>query len=154
MVNNVSFIRDTILLLRDIISGTVADPLNDRQRQSGDTGSNARFVMTSFPERAIAYPFITIQDVGMIDASLGMNTQDTSAQLRCQVDVWTKQVGQRDGIAGSVYHGLRTKQLGNSSLLSSGLYNFQLVSSRNLDEEGKGGVHRKSMDFQFRYNHT
>jgi len=148
-VNSISLIRDSVLLMRDIISGTVSDPLGDRQRQSGDPGSNARFVMTSFPERSIVYPFITLGMISMDDESLGMRSESSLARLRMQVDVWSKQMGQVDGLAGSIYDGLRTSQL--NSLVPSGLLDARLLNLRSLDEPGKGGVHRKSMDFELKF---
>ena len=154
VISSLGIVRDTTLLLRDVISGTVTDPVSNRQTQAGDAGSNARFVMTSFPERSIVYPFITVGDVTMLDENLGMGTEDSLSTMRYQVDVWTKQVGQRDGIAGSVFHGLRTSQLEAGGLVGSGLIDFRLVSMRNLDEDGKGGIHRKSMDFEFKFVNT
>src|SRR3990170_3581700 len=143
-INSISSVRDTILLFRDLISGTITDPVSNRQQQSGDPGSNSRFVMTSYPQRAIVYPFIIVQDINMLDQNLGMQTEDSLSTMRLQVDVWTKQVSQRDGIAGSVFYGLRTSQLGTSSFVGSGLMDFRLVSMRNLDDPGKTGIHRKS----------
>ena len=153
-ISSIGLIRDTILLFRDIISGTVVDPISDRQRQSGDPGSNARFVMTSWPQRATVFPFITVQDVSTLDISLGMQSEDSLARMQLQVDVWSKQVGQRDGIAGSVFYGLRTNQLGTSSLLGSDLFDFRLASMRNLDDPGKTGLHRKSMTFEVSFVNT
>ena len=145
-INSVSFVRDVTLWARDVISGAVADPVSDRQRQSGDPGSNARFIMTSWPERSVVYPFITVQDVSMTDQNLGASTEDSLVSIRMQVDVWGKQKGQTDGLAGSAYYALRTTQLDSNGGVGSGLFDFKLLSSRNLDEPGKGGVHRKSKD--------
>jgi len=148
-INSISLIRDTVLWARDVISGAIVDPIADRQRQSGDTGSNARFIMTAFPERPVVHPFITVQDIGMSDRNLGASTEDSNVQIQLQVDVWSKQKGQCDGLAGSVYYALRSNSL--DAATTSGLFDFRLLSTRNLDEQGKGGLHRKSMDFALNY---
>lgn|SRR3990167_3363141 len=152
MTTSIGLIRDTVLLFRDLISGTVVDPVSNRQQLSGDPGSNSRFVMTSFPQRAVVYPFITVQDITQSDVNLGMRTQDSLSSIRMQVDVWTKQIGQRDGMAGSVFHGLRTSQLNN--LLGSDYFDLRLVSMTNRDETGKTGVHRKMLEIETSYVNT
>ena len=154
MVSSVSLFGDLTLWARDVISGAIADPLSNRQQQSGDPGSNARFVMTSWPSRPSVYPFITVSHITTNDTNLGMQTEDSISKNVLQVDVWTKQVSQRDGFAGSVAWAIRNTQLGSNGGLASGLYDIRLISARNLDEPGKGGLHRKSLDFEISFINT
>ena len=153
-ISSVSLFGDLTLWARDVISGSVADPLADRQRQSLDPGSNSRFVMTSFPQRAIAYPYVTVTHVTTNDEHLGMSSEDSLSRSVLQVDVWAKQVSHRDGIAGSVANAIRLTQLDTTGGLASGLFGIRLISARNLDEPGKTGIHRKSMDFQVSFINT
>lgn len=153
-INSVSLYKDVTLWTRDVISGAIPDPVSDRQRQSLDPGSGSRFVMTSYPSRAVVYPFITVSQVNATDESLGIGTEDSLTTLRMQVDVWTMQVGQRDGIAGSVAYALRTSQLGTDGAYASGLFDYALIGMRNMDDPAKTGVHRKVLDFEVIYINT
>lgn len=150
-ITSVGFIKETTLWFRDVISGAVADPVADRQAQSGDPGSNANFVMTSWPERPVVFPYVTVSHIDNGDTQLGMQTNDTQTDMVFQVDVWTKQVTQRDGIAGSVAHAVRTNAL---EAVPSGLFDLRLSSMRNQDEPGKGGVHRKILTYNVSFIHT
>ena len=146
-INSVSIPRDVVLFMRDLISGTIPDPLSNRQTQSGDAGSNARFVMTSWPERAVAYPLITVTHVSATDQRLGISTTDALMTNRLQVDVWSKQKSMTDGLTGSIYYTVRNSAL--TTAVASGLFTFRLAGMRNLDEIGKGGIHRKSIDVEY-----
>lgn len=145
MVADATALHDTIIFIRDLISTNVSDPI------SASRSGNERFVMTAFPERDVKYPIITVQDSGITDVSLGMQTEQSAIATNIQIDIWAKDTRTRDTLYDSVYDTLRTNQIGAGGTREETLFDFRLINVNNLDEDGKEGIHRKMMEIQYTF---
>ena len=152
-IGTASFIHDSVILLRNLLASGITDPVS-----ASRSGTDSRFIMTSFPQHSVLYPLITIKQLGMVDIErMGMSTEQKRLYARYEVDVWSKSTKQRDEIAGSVYNVLRTNQLGIENNISGtvveGLYNFQLINmfDRVEGEKEREKIHRKVLEFSYVY---
>jgi len=143
-VNSATMIHDLTLLLRNLLDDNLTDPKAPR-------ASGEKFVMTSYPDRKLTYPVVTVQIGGMTDTSLGMRSEDTQVNLSWEIRVWARDVKQRDEIADQVYQFLRTFQTGTDEFIDQGLFDFSLDSSTLVDEQGPKGLHSRILEGSFNF---
>lgn len=136
---------DTIIFLRDLLSTNVSDPLG-ASRPSGE-----KFVMTSYPQRIVNYPLITVKDSGFADIRKGgMQSEVTIMRVSVEVRVWARNVKERDEITQEVYDTLRDEQLtASTGTRQANLLDFALKSGVNVDDPGDDGIKSKVMTFSY-----
>lgn len=141
-----SFIKDTLLWIRDSLLNNVVDPI-------GRENPN-EFIFTSYPKQKIMYPVITINDIGIGPSTrLGMGSEEQMIPIRVEIRVWARNTKERDSLAIEVYHWLRENQIGDGDAFSQGfkLHNFRLINMRNIEELGEEGVKSKVMELEYTY---
>ena len=127
-VNSSTFIADLVNYLRDQLLTNITDPLGSR------TG-NDKFVMTSYPQRPVRYPIITVVDRGVSqEGKLGMGSEGTILRLMIEIRLWGRNVKERDELFGLVHNWLRTNQL-DTGTTSANIYDFNIRSVVNVSEE-------------------
>lgn len=134
-VSTGSFIYDTLTYIRDTLTSGITDPISSA-RTSVDT--RAKFVMTSYPERAVLYPIITVRNQGPTDIKrLGMQSELQWVNMPIEIRVWARNEKERDSLSTDVYNVLRGNQFGdvNSSADIKGLHDFNVKSSVPVDED-------------------
>ena len=144
-VSSQTFLADAVNLIRDKLRNNITDPISSKR-----TG-NEKFVLTSYPQRPVKYPIITVVDSGTVQpARLGMQSEGTVITLTLEIRIWARNVKERDELFDSVYNWLRTNQFGGSDALTDAkLHDFTLVSAVNVDEPGESGIKSKVMEVQF-----
>lgn len=145
MVASATPIHDTTVYLRDLLLNNVTDP------SSAGRPSDSKFCMTSFPQRTVHYPLITIEQINFRDVQLGISSQQSRIEIGIEINIWSKSTKQRDQLADSVYNVIRTNQLSGTSALSEGLFDMKITNIFNLDEEGKEGIHRKVIELKYTF---
>lgn len=138
MVNAGSVIHDSVLHLRNIIA-------------SG-TGRNC---YTSYPERTTRslFPFVTIAHTGQRSSPMSIaDAKGTQFILTFDINVFALNTKDRDVYADKLIYQLRTMQpAASSGTIAQGLHDFRIVSSVNIDEPGKQGIHRKVIGAQYKF---
>jgi len=144
-VSSSTFLSDTINLIRDKIKNNVTDPL------ASSRSSIEKFVLTSYPQRAVTYPIITVTDRNITQPSrLGMASESTLMRIDVEIRVWARNVKERDELTQQIYDYLRTNQLDKTTgLADSNLHDFTLMSAVNVDESGENAVKSKVMEVRF-----
>lgn len=144
-----SFISQPVLYIRDYLQGTLADPGSPRP-------GNSQFIMTSWPTRAAVYPVVIVEDNGIRDLErLGMQSESFYRQLPFTINVFGKDIVQRDSITQQVCDALRTNQFGTAGSESTtfGLHDFKLLSILpipDVDQQGKDtGIRRKEIRISY-----
>ena len=139
MINSTTFIKDVILFLRDNLRSNITDPLS----------RGANFVMTSYPEKDVRYPLITIKAVDLDTRSLGMASMQQWVTLSIEVRVWARNEKEKDGLTSLVVDQLRTIQYGSGGTNSEGIYGFRLTSAVPIEEEGTKTAKSMVMNFEY-----
>ena len=140
-INSNTFIADLVNFIRDKLKDNITDPLGNR-------ATNERFVMTSYPQRAVRYPIITITDLGSRqEARLGMQSESTLMKLGIEIRIWGRNVKERDELFDEVYTWLRTNQFGGSEATTdANIHDFSVSSVTNVSEPD---VKSKIMEVQY-----
>uniref|UniRef100_A0A6M3XK52 Tail protein n=1 Tax=viral metagenome TaxID=1070528 RepID=A0A6M3XK52_9ZZZZ len=146
-ISGSTIVHDSVLKIRALIASGVTDPI------SASRSSDTKFVMTSFPDRKVEYPVITIEGNKVSDERLGTSTQAMKSDIHCVTNIWSKSTKQRDALSDSVYQTLKTSQMGTQAGWTGteldGLYDFKFFGENNIDEEGQKGIHRKRIEFGY-----
>lgn len=151
-INNVSILSDSLRRMKELIASGITDPI------SASRSASSRFVMSTFPERNAEYPLITVSNRHGPSDRLGMQSEVMNLPVQFTVQVWGDTMKNKDTLAGSVLNLLRVSQYGIDSIANTGtgtniegLYDLQLTNMFDLDEEGKKGLHRKVIEFNYNF---
>ncbi|MHA1304875.1 MAG: hypothetical protein ACTSPI_14350 [Candidatus Heimdallarchaeaceae archaeon] len=128
-INSSTFTADIVNFIRSKLNDNIIDPLGSR-------ASNERFVMTSYPQRPVRYPIITVTDLGIKQESrLGMQSESTLMRLGVEIRVWARNIKERDEMFDEVYTWLRTNQFGGSdATVDANIHDFSMTSVTNVSE--------------------
>lgn len=145
VISDTTFISDSTLFLRDLLGSKVTDPISS----SRTSGNN--FVMTSYPERKVQYPLITIVCNNVSGDRDGMRSEGMNLNMIFEIRAWAKDVRQRDVLAQGIVTALRQNQTDDSTgTIANNLFNMRLLSAVNVDEPGENGVHSKVLEYGYK----
>ena len=129
MVNWATIIADVLWYLRDFLASNISDPIT---RPSGE-----RFVMTSYPSRAVTYPIITIKDMNSEDEGmLGFQSEAAKHYITIEIRVWVRTTKERDQMSDEIYQELKDNQIGTTGTSQAfDLHGLKLLSRININED-------------------
>lgn len=144
VLNGSAVLHDVTIRLKELLASGVIDPL------SGSRASGQSFVMSSYPDRPVSFPYITAKCSLGAPERLGMSSQAMKVPVKAEIRTWSKTVSQRDALADAAFYTLQQNQTNSSSGLEAfGLYDFGVVNQGDVDEPGKDGVHSKVTNVQW-----
>src|SRR3990167_785235 len=127
--------RDLLFFLKDLISDNVTDPVSSAR------GGSSAFVMTSFPEREVKYPLITIQINNTSERSAGLQVGTMDVILTAEIRIWSQSVTQSDQLCQQILDLLADNQYtASSGSIANDFHDFNILSCVRVDEPGQGGV--------------
>ena len=141
-INRSQFIRDSTFCVHNLISGNITDP------QAANRAAGEQFTMTSWPDRPVRYPVITVQQTGFESNFAGIASNNTINTVSFEINVWSKSIAEKESLAGSVFAVLAQNQ---TVTAASGLMDLKFYNITNLDEDGPAGVHRKLIGCRYLY---
>ena len=141
-INRSRFIRDSTFCIHNLLSGNITDP------QSANRATGEQFTMTSWPDRPVRYPVITVQQTGFESSYAGIASNNTINHISFEINVWSKSIAEKESLAGSVFAVLAQNQ---TITAASGLMDLRFYNITNLDEDGPDGVHRKLLGVRYLY---
>lgn len=143
-VATATFMTDTTCLLRDHLLTNITDPI------SAQRASDEKFVMTSYPERPVKYPLITVK---LEDAPgserLGAQSTLHLQNLPLEIRIWARNYKEKDELAQQVINQLRNADL--TTMVVGGLLNFEVLSAVNVDEGGQAGVRSRVIKVNYQF---
>jgi hypothetical protein len=138
VVNSGSIVRDSTLLLRQILASGITDPI------SGTRPTNSKFILTGYPDRPATYPIITIKSNYGNTERLGAFSESMKVGVDVEVRAWARNNKERDQLGDDVFRSLRNMQINSGSGTEVNyLYDYHIISSGDLDEDSKEGIHSK-----------
>lgn len=144
-----TFLADTILFIRNDLRDNITDPISST-RPSGQ-----KFVMTSYPERPVVYPIITVKmQNSSVPTRLGMGANVFFSTLTIEVRIWARTIVEREELAQDVINRVIDNSLPHTTTGSSSnvdLIGPRIESINDLDEEGKGGIHSRIVTLSYDY---
>lgn len=143
-----TFISDSLKFIRDDLGSNIVDPI------SGSRATNERFVMTSYPKRAVNYPIVTVKSAGISDDHrLGMRNTGTWTSMLIEVRAWARNEKEKDALTEQIINRIRSNQFGTSGGSISddfGLHDYKLMSVVSVDEDGEAAIKSSVMEFEFK----
>ena len=140
-VNRSAIIKQSTLIVRDLLLNSITDPLTGRS-------GNSKFIATAWPERDVQYPVITVEQQGYSTVPAGTSSNETIATIGFEINVWSRSTRERDELTGSVIAVIEQNQ---TVTQASGLFDMDFINITSIDEEGKAGVHRKVIELNYLY---
>lgn len=147
-VNETTFVRDILFFIKNDLS-VITDPIQSSR------GTKSKFIMTSYPSRQVKYPLITIKANNYTAIPAGMQTTAMDMQITLEIRIWARNTKERDELFTSVFNRLRNIQFTSGGSIANFLYDFNMSSALELDEEGDQAIKSKVMEVNYRfYNFT
>ena len=145
MANRSTLFRELLFFLKDQINTNLTDPI------SSTRGSSSAFIMTSFPEREVKYPLITLEITDTSESRAGMQTTAMDITLTVEIRIWSKSVAQSDKFAQEILDLLANIQFtASTGSTDNDFHDFNVGSVIRVDEPGKGAT--KSRIIQLNYS--
>lgn len=147
MVAKATLLLDTIFFIKNDLDSNITDPI------SSTRSSKANFVMTSYPNRPVEYPIITIKSTNIEALRSGMQTSAQDITISLEIRIWARNEKEKNDIYEDVLNRLATIQFAGSGSIANDLHDFNVLSSVEVDEEGEsGGQIIKSRILQCQYS--
>lgn len=139
-INDISILHDTVQRIKTILA----------------SGITTATILSAWPEKKVNFPLITVRANMASSSRMGIDSEMMEVPLLVNIDIWSKSTKERDCLTGSVFNLLRTTQYGVDSTVGSGtvidrLYDFRPGPCNDFDEPGKEGLHRKTMEINYKY---
>jgi len=140
-----TIIADTLSFLKNELSENIVDPITNR-------GTSSKFIMTSFPEREVKYPLITLEVSNLEESRAGMQTTAMDIDLTVTLRIWSKSVAQSDKLAQNILDHLADIQFTNSTgSVANDFHDFNIGSVIRVDEPGKGATKSRIIQLSYRF---
>jgi hypothetical protein len=143
VVSSATFISDVLGFIKSDLSNNVTDPI------VGSRDTKSKWVMTSYPQREVQYPLITIKLINQSANRSGMQTEAMDLEATIEVRVWARNQKEKDTIANSVYKRLRDIQFTASE--TNNLHDFRLNSMVEIDEAGEGTPKSRVINIRYKF---
>ena len=107
---------------------------NDLQTNITDVSNR---VYTSYPQRQVIYPMITIKIPNIEAFRAGMQTTAQDIVVTLEIRIWARNEKEKDTIYTDVLNRLANIQFISSGSIDNEIHDFNVISSVEVDEEGK-----------------
>jgi hypothetical protein len=145
MVNRSTIFTDVLSFIKSDLISNITDPI------SGSRKTNSKFVMTSYPQREVDYPLITLKMINMDGRRAGMQTEAIDISFNLEIRVWARNEKEKDNISQQVIDRLASIQFtASTGSIAADIHDFRLLSATEVDEDGETGI--KSRIIEVSYN--
>jgi len=145
MANRNTLIKDVLFFLKGQISSNITDPI------SALRGSSSKFVMTSYPEREVKYPLITVEVNNIEESNAGMHSTFMDIGLTIEIRVWSKSVAQSDQITQQILDLLADIKYVGTGSIANDFHDFNVGSAVRVDEPGEGGTKSRIIQLSYQF---
>ncbi len=145
-VESATFIRDVLFFIKNDLLGNITDPL------VGVRSTQSKFVMTSYPQRFVQYPLITIKLTNQEALPAGLQVTAMDVTLNIEVRTWGRNQKEKDELSNDCYKRLRDIQFtASTGSIANNLHDFKLISSTELDEPGEDQPKSRILNIQYKF---
>lgn len=145
MVEKTDLVTNVIQFIKESLEN-ITDPI------SSSRSSKSKFVMTSYPQRPVEYPIITIKLTNKEALRAGMQTTTQDITLTLEIRIWARNEKEKDEIYTEVSNRLANIQFTDSGSIENNLHDYNELSATEVDDVGEpGGKITKSRVMQVQY---
>ena len=146
VVESATFIRDILFFIKSDFLSNITDP------ESGKRSNNSKFVITSYPQRLVEYPLITIKLTNQEAIPAGMQNTAMDVTITLEVRIWGRSQKEKDELANTAFKRLRDIQFtASTGSIANSLHHFRLLSAVELDEPGEDQPKSRILGIQYRF---
>lgn len=140
-------------LLRDVLYFIKNDLTNITDPISSSRSSKSKFILTSYPNRPVQYPIITIKNTNIEALPSGMQSTLQDIKITLELRIWARNEKEKDEIYEDVLNRLNDIRFTGTGSIANNLHDFNVLSSTEIDEDGEsGGQIIKSRVLQCQYS--
>jgi len=140
-----TIIRDVLYTIKNDLRNNITDPI-----QSSRTPISG-FIMTSYPQRVVQYPLITIKLTNASATRAGMQTSAMDYVINLEIRIWARNQKEKDELFTAVLERLRNIQFSVGGTVDADIHEFSALSGVEIDEEGKGKPKSRILEVQYRF---
>ena len=146
MADRSTIIKDLLFFLKNDLDLNITDPV------SSSRGSSSKFIMTSFPEREVKYPLITLEVNNYEATRAGMQSTNMDVTLAVEIRIWSKSVAQSDKLTQEILDRLADIQFTTTTgSIANDFHDFNIASAVRVDEPGQGGIKSRIIQLNYRF---
>src|SRR3990167_5300621 len=145
MVNSATFIKDIFNFIKIDLIANLTDPISSKR------SADSRFIMTSYPERFVQYPLVTIKLINQTAKRSGMQTEAMDVEIFLEIRIWARNQLEKDNLANSIYKRLRDIQFIAGGSEVNNLHDFQLLSAIEIDESGDNAPKSRILQTKYKF---
>ncbi len=148
MANVATFIRDVLNFIKVDLLANITDPISSSRH------TTSKFVMTSYPQRKVQYPLITLKVTNQSAGRAGMQVTTMDVLVNLEIRIWARNEKEKDDLATKVYDRLRQIQFSASGSVDNDLHDFTLLSMNEVDEPGEQGIKSRILQISYTFWNT
>jgi len=134
VVEKNTLLRDILYFIKNDLTGNITDPI------SSNRSSKSNLVMTSYPQRPVEYPIITIKATNIEALRSGMQTTAQDITITLEIRIWANNERHKDTLATDVLSRLADIQFtASTGSIANNLHDFNILSAVEVDEDGESG---------------
>lgn len=146
MVTRANLIHDVLFFIKDDLDGPVNDPF------SSNRSTKSKFIMTSYPQRPVQYPIITLRITNIEELRAGMQTTAQDIIITLEIRIWARNEKEKETIYQQVSNRLKNIQFTATGSTANDIHDYNVLSAVEVDEPGEaGGKIIKSRILQCQY---
>ena len=144
-INSSTFVRDIIYFIKNDLLNNITDPI------AAARPSNSKFVMTSYPQREVIYPLVTIKAINYVFRRAGMQVTNVDGTVNLEIRIWARNEKEKDELFTAVLNRLKNIQFTTGGSTENDLHDFNMNSAVEVDEDGEGGIKSRVMEVVYRF---
>ena len=143
-MNRSTLIRDILYFIKNDFSSNITDPISSKRKVT------SKFVMTSYPQRPVDYPLITLKLPNIQASASGMQTSTLDMIVPMEIRVWARNESEKETISTQIIDRLANIQHITSGSIDNDIHDFALLSAIEVDDP-EGGIKSRILQIQYKF---
>lgn len=145
MTDRSTLIRDILYFFKTDLASAISDPI------SSNRSGTSKFIMSSFPQRNVKYPMVTLKITDLNASRAGMQSTLMDITVTMEIRIWARNEKEKDTIYNAIMDRLPNIQYVSSGTIDNDLHDLTIISSVEIDEEGEGGIKSRILQIQYKF---
>lgn len=148
MVTRSNIIHDVLFFIKDDLDGQITDPFSSKR------STKSKFIMTSYPQKAVQYPVITLKITNIEALRAGMQTTAQDITLTLEIRIWARNEKEKETIYQQVSNRLKNIQFTATGSIANNIHDYNELSAVEIDEPGEAGgkvIKSRILQCQYRF---
>ena len=141
MAERKNLLRDILYFIKTDLRANITDPLS----------RTYNWVFTSYPQKNVVYPIITVKIPNIEATRAGMQVDRMDMKMVVEVRIWARNEKEKDTLYDEIMDRLATIQFSTSGSVDSDFHDFNIISSVEVDEDGETGTKSRILQVEYKF---